>query len=124
MSKKYKTYTEEFKLSVIRDYYSSGVSRYACAKTHGIGSPLLKKWLLKYSCEQKSVALPSEATSEEMANRSKESYREEVARLKQRNKELEQALRFSRMETEARDLLITRAEEEFDIPIRKKSGAK
>ena len=37
-------------------------------------------------------------------------------------KELEKALEFSRMETEARDLLITRAEELFDIPIRKNLG--
>lgn len=57
-----------------------------------------------------------------MANRSKESYREEIARLRRRNKELEKALEFSRMETEARDLLITRAEELFDIPIRKNLG--
>ena len=42
----------------------------------------------------------------------------------QRIKELEKALAFSKLETEARDLMITRAEEYFDIPIRKKSGAK
>lgn len=71
---------------------------------------------------KKSVPLSPEATSEEMANRSKESYREEIARLRRRNKELEKALEFSRMETEARDLLITRAEELFDIPIRKNLG--
>lgn len=124
MSKKYKTYTDEFKLSVIRDYYSNGLSRYACAKKHGIGSPLLRKWLLKYPDEEKSVALPPKPIEADMANRSKESYLEEIARLKQRNKELEKALKFSRMETEARDLLITRAEEVFNIPIRKKSGAK
>lgn len=122
MSKKYRTYPEEFKLSVIRDYYSSGVSRYACAKKHGIASLLLRKWLLKYAGEKKSVPLSPEATSEEMANRSKESYREEIARLRRRNKELEKALEFSRMEAEARDLLITRAEELFDIPIRKNLG--
>ena len=34
------------------------------------------------------------------------------------------ALAFSRLETEARDLMITRAEEYFNIPIRKKPGAK
>lgn len=73
---------------------------------------------------KKSVPLSPEATSEEMANRSKESYREEIARLRRRNKELEKALEFSRMEAEARDLLITRTEELFDIPIRKKTGAK
>ena len=57
-----------------------------------------------------------------MANRSKEDYREENAQLKKRIKELEKALSFSRLETEARDLLITRAEECFNIPIRKNLG--
>ena len=28
--KKYKKYSEEFKLSVLRDYYASGMSMYAC----------------------------------------------------------------------------------------------
>ena len=28
MSKNYQRYSEEFKLSVIRDYYSSGMSKY------------------------------------------------------------------------------------------------
>ena len=59
-----------------------------------------------------------------MANRGKEDYKEENAQLKKRVKELEKALAFSRLETEARDLMITRAEEYFSIPIRKKSGAK
>ena len=59
-----------------------------------------------------------------MPNRSKEEYKEENAQLKKRIKELEKVLSFSKLETEARDLLITRAEEYFNIPIRKKSGAK
>ena len=59
-----------------------------------------------------------------MPNRSKEEYKEENAQLKKRITELEKALSFSKLETEARDLLITRAEEYFNIPIRKKSGAK
>ena len=53
-----------------------------------------------------------------------EAYHDENARLKKRVKELEKALAFSRLETEARDLMITRAEEYFNIPIRKKHGAK
>ena len=53
-----------------------------------------------------------------------EDYHDENARLKKRVKELEKALAFSRLETEARDLMITRAEEYFNIPIRKKPGAK
>ena len=41
-----------------------------------------------------------------------------------RIKELEKALEFSRLETKARDMIIDKAEEYFDIQIRKKSGAK
>lgn len=57
-----------------------------------------------------------------MSDRSKEDYHDENARLKKRVKELEKALAFSRLETEARDLMITRAEEYFNIPIRKNLG--
>ena len=59
-----------------------------------------------------------------MSNRSKEAYKDENAQLKKRIKELEKALSFSKLETEARELMITRDEELFNIPIRKKSGAK
>ena len=59
-----------------------------------------------------------------MSNRSKEAYKDENVQLKKRIKELEKALSFSKLETEAREWMITRAEELFNIPIRKKSGAK
>ena len=59
-----------------------------------------------------------------MANRSKENYKDENAQLKKRIKELEKALAYSRLETEARDLMIDIAEKNFSIPIRKKAGAK
>jgi transposase len=59
-----------------------------------------------------------------MANRSKDDYRQEIDAQKKRIKELEKALEFSRLETKARDMIIDKAEEYFDIQIRKKSGAK
>ena len=65
-----------------------------------------------------------EPEEDEMAKRSKDSYKEENAQLKKRIRELEKALQFSRLETLARDLMIDKAEEYFDVPIRKKSGAK
>lgn len=71
------------------------------------------------------VSLCSEPASvEDMANRSKDSYKEENAQLKKRIKDLEKALDYSKLETLARDILIDKAEEYFDISIRKKSGAK
>ena len=126
MSKTYQRYSEEFKLSVIRDYYSSGMSKYACVRKYQLRSDAtLLNWLRRYESEKVSLPLqPESSNDDEMANRSKDDYRKEIAELKKRNRELEKALKFSRLETLARDMMIDKAEEYFDIPIRKKSGAK
>jgi len=126
MSKKYKSYSREDKLALLREYYQSGQSKNQFCKSHGISAiKSLNTWLEIFAAEKELLPLQSEqADTTDMANRSKESYQEEVSQLKQRIKELEKALAFSQLETEARDLMITRAEEYFDIPIRKKSGAK
>jgi len=120
-----KQYSEEFKLSVIRDYYSSGMSKGACVRKYGLsGDAILLLWLRKYESEKKLLPLQPKLTEEEMANRSKEDYKKEIAELKKRNRDLEKALQLSRLETLARDLMIDKAEDYFDISIRKKSGAK
>ncbi|WP_366937214.1 transposase [uncultured Bacteroides sp.] len=118
-------YSEEEKLSLLDSYYHSGLSKRSFCVHHGLcGTSLLNKWLRKYDSLLKSLPLSSDQEASDMANRSKEDYKDENAHLKKRVKELEKALAFSKLETEARDLLITRAEEYFKIPIRKKSGAK
>lgn len=120
-----KHYSIEEKLSLLRDYHDSGKSLYSFSKEHGISNPcMLGKWLRAFEIRDESLPLCSEPIDPEMSNRSKESYQEENAQLKKRIKELEKALAFSKLETEARDLMITRAEEYFKVPIRKKSGAK
>ena len=125
MSRKYQVYSEEFKLSVIRDYYSSGMSKNACAMKYGIGGKgQLLDWLRKYEKAENVVPLQAEPDDEDMANRSKDDYKKEIAELRKRNRELEKALEFSRLETLSRDMMIDKAEEYFDIAIRKKSGAK
>ncbi|WP_455068767.1 transposase [Prevotella nigrescens] len=126
MSKIYKHYSEEEKLSLIGSYYQSGQSQYKFCKDQGLcNTSLLNHWLKRYESSQEMVSLCSEPESvEEMANRSKDSYKEEVSQLKKRIKDLEKALDYSKLETLARDIMIDKAEEYFDISIRKKSGAK
>ena len=125
MRKKHEHYSEEEKLHLLQSYYLSGMSKTRFCKQHGIsGITLLNKWLAKYESEVKEVSLAPCQAPTDMSNRSKEDYQDENAQLKKRVKELEKALAFSQLETEARDLMITRAEEYFNIPIRKKSGAK
>ena len=110
MTSKRKLYREDEKLFFLHSYYQSGMSKHAFCRAHGICCPaLLNSWIKKYSNLAEELSLPSEQESPDMSNRSKE---------------LEKALSFSKLETEARELMITRAEELFNIPIRKKSGAK
>lgn len=125
MSNKIKTYTDEERLFLLHSYYESGLSKRGFCKRHGLsGTALLDYWLRKYSDSEKALNLSSEPELSAMSNRSNDDYKDENAQLKKRIKDLEKALSFSRLETEARDLMITRAEEYFKIPIRKKSGAK
>ncbi len=126
MRKKFSYFSEEERISLLRAYYQSGLSKHSFCKLHSLsGLKILNYWIEKYDDKAKSLSSPSiTSTEEDMANRSKESYREENVQLKKRIKDLEKALSFSRLETEARDLMITRAEEYFNIPIRKKPGAK
>ena len=125
MRKKRHHYSEEERLSILRDYYSSGMSMYACVqKYHMSTNSILIRWKKEYESHPEFVSLQSEPKELYMANRDKESYKEEIAQLKKRNKELEKALAFSKWETEARDIMISIAEKQFNIPIRKKAGAK
>lgn len=125
MRKSPRIYSEEEKLSILRDYYSSGMTLYACVRKYELsGNSVLLRWIRSYPSNEKLVSLSSDSETLDMANRSKESYKDENASLKKRIKDLEKALAFSKLETEARDMMISKAEECFNIPIRKKSGAK
>ena len=49
MRRKYERYSEEFKFSVVRDYYSCGMSKYACVKKYNLScGRVLNLWLLAY----------------------------------------------------------------------------
>ena len=124
MSRKRIAYDEEYKMSILRDYYSSGMIKNAYAKKHNLPYATFLGWLRSYESENSSLSLQSDQSEEDMANRSKEAIKEENVQLKKRIRELEKALEFSQLETMARDMMIDKAEEYFDIPIRKKSGAK
>ena len=129
MSKSQNRYTylsEEEQLSLLREYHLSGMGKKSFCKKHGIKSESsLRYWEKKYESEKVVVPLlPESSNDDDMANRSKDDYKKEIAELKKRNRELEKALEFSRLETLARDMMIDKAEDYFDIQIRKKSGAK
>ena len=124
MSRKRTTYDAEYKICILREYYSSGMTRNAFLKKHNLPYATFLRWLRSYELDNNSLPLQPDQQDNDMANRSKDDYKEENAQLKKRIRELEKALEFSKLETMARDMMIDKAEEYFDIPIRKKSGAK
>ena len=125
MSRKYKHYSNEEQLNLLCKYHESGMSKGSFCRLHSISSTsVLDYWQKKHEIQKEVVPLHQESEDTEMANRSKDSYKDENAQLKKRIRELEKALEFSRLETLSRDMMIDKAEEYFDISIRKKSGAK
>ena len=125
MVKNRKHYSDEERLGLVRSYYESGLSKSKFVKLHNICNvTLLSSWIKRYACEKKDLPLPSESFDIDMANISKEGYRKELSELKKQYAELEKALEISRLETKARDMLIDKAEEYFNISIRKKCGVK
>lgn len=125
MRKKPRKYTKSEKLDLLRRYHESGMSKMRFARENGLSnSTLINLWIRQYESAEESLTLPSDQPEEEMARKSKEQLKEDNDRLRRRVRELEKALEVSRLETEARDLMIDLAEERFEIPIRKKCGAK
>lgn len=93
-----KHYSEEFKLAVIRDYLSSDMSIYKCVNKYGIGNrSSLSRWLAQYGYESKAVVAAREGRNG-LDHATKETLLYEIAQLKKRVAELEQALEEARRE--------------------------
>ena len=71
---------------------------------------ILRYWEKKYKSEKDLLPLQPETEETDMANRSKDSFKDENAQLKKRIRELEKALEFSRLETLVRDMMIDKVE--------------
>lgn len=117
-----KTYSETFKLEVLRDYYSSGMSIISTVKKWDLTSHSdIFRWIKCYPIDSELLSLPSELLSElsmKDAPKSKEQLlEEELFRVKK-------ALELEKLRSHAFKRLIEQAEKEEGISILKKDGAK
>jgi transposase-like protein len=125
MSKRTRTsYSETFKLEVLRDYYSSGMSMYAIIKKWGIRNhQTFSYWKECYPIDSESLSLEVESfvplhMKKDQAPACKEELLEaEVLRLRK-------ALEVEKLRSHAFQKLIESAEKEERISILKKDGAK
>ena len=124
-----KSYSEQRKLyydDVIRKHYETGYGEKRLCRIFPVSHTTITRWITRFASENRiDRNAPYEIYLKVMAKKTKEesvdpyvkTLREEVKRLQLKVKEAE-------MKAELYDHMIDIAEEKFNIPIRKKSGAK
>jgi transposase-like protein len=117
----YKFYPESVRQEVVREYLTTECSKAYLRRKYGIGSSqIILHWLKKYgNSDCLSPVKPPEQIHTEMAEDTPE-----IRALKARIKQLERELEDSKLLAEAYSLMITTAEEQLKIPIRKKFNTK
>lgn len=114
-------FTDDFKLMVVQDYLSSGISQEELKRKYGFtGCNNIYRWMRKFG-----LSKPSEdqiKLHRFMAKEQQKSTSEQELEL--RIKKLEEDLKLEQFRTKALNTMIDIAERELKVDIRKKSGAK
>ena len=128
-SKRQKTLEE--KRMIVRAYLSNHVPIPQLCVDFGIAKTTIYRWISIFA-DGKVPKGRSKGTADVKPNplpmpkklKPEESAAEELARLREENKRLSEALKMAEWMNHAKDVMIDEAEKTFKIPIRKKSGAK
>lgn len=121
--KKYERYSDDFKLQVLSDYYSSGLSRNFTAKKWCIDRRQINDWMKIWPVDSKELSLSSEIISTfRMGGKDRGKTDEQI--LQERICALEKSLSYERMRCRALEKVIEIAEREEGISILKKGGVK
>ena len=124
--------TEEEKRQIVTDYLSRSCTVEQLCKRYGVGHSSVYKWISNFAtvghCQRKvRTAARCKQNPLPMAKKQQkttETDAEELARLREENRRLSEALKMAEWMNHAKDVMIDEAEKTFNIPIRKKSGAK
>lgn len=125
-----KVYTEEFQRMVTKAYYASNKSLVKIGKEFNVNPATVFHWSKRYRSDyQESVAVRQEiSTFQSVINTEPEMKKKKEKlspeQMEQRIIELEAQLKQEQMRSITLDKMIDVAEQELQIPIRKKSGAK
>ena len=122
-------YTKEHKLAIVEAYLKDHIPVYELSEEFGVSDVSIWRWVRNFTPEN----VPSHTYSLREKVKTilpmskklpKETTTEELQRLREENKRLSEALRMAEWMNHAKDVMIDEAEKTFNIPIRKKSGAK
>ena len=98
----------------------------------GVSRRTIQRWIStfadgkvpKHRNQGTSDVKPNPSSMSKKSQKPVETEAEELARLREENKRLAEALKLAEWMNHAKDVMIDEAEKAFNIPIRKKSGAK
>ena len=121
----------EEKCMIVKAYLLNHVPITQLSKEFGVNKTTIWRWIRTFA-DGKVPEGRSKGTPNVKPNplpmpkklKPEESATEELARLREENKRLSEALKLSEWMNHAKDVMIDEAEKTFNIPIRKKSGAK
>lgn len=125
-------YDDEFKRMVVCKVLVEGIAVHPLSKSIGVTRQLIYRWISNFSDSKSSIM--TTRNSKEVTQDSKlmpqkkvnpvETLEQELVRLREENQKLQEALKMAEWSNHAKDVMIDIAEKTFNIPIRKKSGAK
>ena len=123
-------FDDQFRLSVLKDYYESGASYSQISRKYDVSSGNVIAWERKYM--NKCVPLPADIQELEkqvfMAKKSKEArvpqVKSEEDKLREENARLRKALEYSELRNEALNEVLKIGREHYGIDLLKKAGAK
>ena len=117
---------------IVKSYLLNHVPISQLSANFGVNKVTIYRWIRTFA-DGKVPIRRSEGTPEVKPNPSSmpkkiqkavETEAEELARLREENKRLAEALKMAEWMNHAKDVMIDEAEKMFNIPIRKKAGAK
>ena len=132
-----KRLSDDQKRMILHAHLVNGVSKTELARVFGIRRETIWRWISTFAEGSQPAGKPKGVCSraKEYSNLNPkpmpqknasrlETPEEELARLRRENAELQEALKMAEWSNHAKDVMIDLAEKTFNIPIRKKSGAK
>jgi len=129
-SKRQKTLEE--KQMIVRAHLLNRASISQLSKEFGVSRRAIYRWISTFADGKVPIRRnqgtpevnPNPSSMSKKSQKPVESEAEELARLREENKRLAEALKMSEWMNHAKDVMIDEAEKMFNIPIRKKAGAK
>ena len=124
--------TLEQKSMIVIQYLQNHVPVAQLSRDFGVSTLTIHRWINafasgKMTAEKTNGApdvKPNPSIMPKKTQKPVETEAEELARLREENKRLAEALKMAEWMNHAKDVMIDEAEKTFNIPIRKKSGAK